>query len=336
MSSERIQSSDGDSDVEMPLLKRRRTSMNDDTSKPPLAAACHGASEVDASCQRSIEYWFPDGDIVFKVEQHCFRIHRQKLQCSLIFSGMFELPQPDRVESMDGCPLVVLFGDMATDWKVVLHWVYDSQGFVKRAETFDALSGALRISTKYEIPELRTWAVRGMHRRWPRLGSLHSMTYAAFANTAEAIMLARECDVPEILPSAFYALSFQRWSCNSEGGRSHLVLPPPDLRRLLEGRELIQDMITQYILEPLRDPEFDYYPCHGCAQPLLDIWRGRLAPPPGTSPWGCWLSKELATMRDHVDSISFQVCQSCVSHHVALASYRLRRLVAMIPRVFRL
>ena len=53
----------------------------------------------------------------------------------------------------------------------------------------------------------------------------------------EAIALARECDVPEILPAAFYALSLQRFGYNADGGRSHVVLSQADMRRLIIGPE---------------------------------------------------------------------------------------------------
>lgn len=40
--------------------------------------------------------------------------------------------------------------------------------FGQQCITFDILSGALRISTKYEIPDLRSWCVQQLYSRWPR------------------------------------------------------------------------------------------------------------------------------------------------------------------------
>ena len=76
----------------------------------------------------------------------------------------------------------------------------------------------------------------------------------------EVISLARECDVPDILPSAFYALSIQKWRNSADGGRSHVVLHPSDLRRLIVGRESLQDILVDIIADPLHDssdPDLD-------------------------------------------------------------------------------
>ena len=70
----------------------------------------------------------------------------------------------------------------------------------------------------------------------------------------EAISLARECRVPEILPAAFYALSIQKWRANADGGRAHNVLSPDDLRRLVIGREALQDLLVEVVAAPLSVP----------------------------------------------------------------------------------
>ncbi|KAJ7689084.1 hypothetical protein B0H14DRAFT_3532942 [Mycena olivaceomarginata] len=78
-----------------------------------------------------------------------------------IFSGMLHLPQPSLSETdrINGCPSVTLVGDALADWEVVFGWIYHKDDFLAKAVTFDILSGALRISTKYGITELRQWAV---------------------------------------------------------------------------------------------------------------------------------------------------------------------------------
>ena len=66
---------------------------------------------------------------------------------------------------------------------------------------------------------------------------------SSYRRVTEAICLVRELDVPEILPAAFYALGIQRWGNESDGGRSHLILSPDDLRRLIVGLEMLQERI---------------------------------------------------------------------------------------------
>ena len=90
----------------------------------------------------------------------------------------------------------------------------------------------------------------------------------------DAIALARQCNVPEILPAAFYALAVQRWrpspsrpcsfsgspnqasnsrnfASGTDGGRAHAVLDPMDLRRLVMGREALQDVLVEFVAAPL-------------------------------------------------------------------------------------
>ncbi|EPS99251.1 hypothetical protein FOMPIDRAFT_1079837, partial [Fomitopsis schrenkii] len=155
-------------------------------------------------------FWFSDGDIVLEVEQHRFRVHGAHLQCSEIFSDMLAMPQPPDAEKVDGCPLVRLV-DTAQDWQVALKWIYDpaSLAIMQHPVPFSLLSSALRIGTKYEIPALREWAIGHLRACWP--SELENMDDNSRPCAAEAISLANECEVPEILPAAFYALSLQRF-----------------------------------------------------------------------------------------------------------------------------
>ncbi|KAJ7664091.1 hypothetical protein B0H17DRAFT_845910, partial [Mycena rosella] len=158
--------------------------------------------------------WFPDGDIVLEIEKSLLKVHKARLQCSEIFSDMLSLPQPQQAPEsdwVDGCPRVALPGDALADWEVALRWIYHNDAFLAQTTPpFMTLSSALRISTKYEIAPLRAWAVDQLLSRWPA-DVLH-MRLTALPHAAEAIALARECALPEILPAAFYALSIQRFS----------------------------------------------------------------------------------------------------------------------------
>lgn len=48
-------------------------------------------------------------------------------------------------------------------------WCHRLRAFVRQPITFDTLSGALRIATKYEIPALREWSVNELRSRWPTM-----------------------------------------------------------------------------------------------------------------------------------------------------------------------
>jgi hypothetical protein len=97
-----------------PPAKRRRMSSTSRASSAPA---------VDAEDL----FWFQDGNIVLGVDCKYFKVHRNKLMCSLVFATMLELPQPELVESVEGCPLVKLHEDTIYDWTTALHWMYDQR-----------------------------------------------------------------------------------------------------------------------------------------------------------------------------------------------------------------
>lgn len=96
-----------------------------DRSSPPPDPKRRRLAQGSRSHLESLRpFWFDDGNIVLEVESHQFKVHRERLSCSPIFSGMFDLPQPASSDNVEGCPLVSLVGDAARDWLVTLSWMY--------------------------------------------------------------------------------------------------------------------------------------------------------------------------------------------------------------------
>ncbi|TFK50579.1 hypothetical protein OE88DRAFT_1631207 [Heliocybe sulcata] len=287
-------------------------------------------------------FWFKDGDIVLAIEDKSCKVHREKLTCSLIFSDMLDLPQPTDADNVDGCPSVTLY-DLWRDWMVVLEWLYNREyvtiqlsPFLGKPVIFDSLSGALRISTKYEIPKLRDWAVSELLSRWPK--ELEELSTRGLPHAAEAINLARECDVPEILPAAFYALAIQKWHCYAEGGRSHVILGSVDLRRVISGREGLQDYLLQIVIDPLARSDNPPPPfCAACVPHLERYWRERLTPN-ATSPYACWLLRDLLAMakEDGHNPLLQTICAPCSFLHYSLLYDRMRTLKQSVSRLFQL
>ncbi|KAJ7158006.1 hypothetical protein C8R43DRAFT_853792, partial [Mycena crocata] len=276
---------------------------------------------------------FSDGDIVLEIESRVLKVHRKRLQCSAIFSDMLNIPQPAETERVDGSPSVALAGDSLADWEVALGWIYNHDEFPDRAITFDTLAGALRISTKYEIASLRKWAIEELVSRWPV--DVVNMRLNALPHAAEAINLAQECNVPEVLPSAFYALSVQKFHCSADGGRSHIILSPNNLRRLIAGREALQDALVRIVVEPLIEPGCPTSAnafCGHCAPRRSEYWRTRLTPD-AKSPWGTWLIRELEQMlRD--EAFVNSLCNDCLQSHLSTIRWRLGRLRGAMPGFF--
>ncbi|KAH7911873.1 hypothetical protein BJ138DRAFT_1112858 [Hygrophoropsis aurantiaca] len=311
-----------DDDMEIsprPSKRRRRTSSRN----------IRLSDAEDSLTQR--RYWFNDGDIVLEVDDQLFKVHRSILMCSLIFADMLELPQSENVENIDGCPSVKMPGDSARDWNAVLSWMYDRIGFARQPVVFQVLAGTMRISTKYEIYDLREWAKRELFSRWPI--DLTKMNNNALPHAAEAICLARECDIPEILPAAFYALSTQRWAHNAEGGQSHLTLHPEDLRCFIAGRESLQDHLLNILVAPTGHGESHEVLCPSCEYNFRTLLIGRLSPT-HSSPIGCWLLRELLQLDAFNPPASLKICPRCAVSFNQLTSARVTVLQDAIPRYF--
>lgn len=155
----------------------------------------------------------------------------------------------------------------------------------------------------------------------------------------EAIALARECDVPEILPAAFYALSVQRWDRGADGGLSHMILSSQDLRRLIIGRERLQDMLVELIAKPLifhfKDGgSHTLQVCPSYKEYLSRYWVDRLMPSL-SAPLGCWLVRILHRMcGPDITELRLATCPDCAMEHHEIAWRRLVLLKDSIPGLF--
>ncbi|KAJ7657939.1 hypothetical protein B0H17DRAFT_1213402 [Mycena rosella] len=204
---------------------------------------------------------------------------------------------------LDGFPRVALHGDTLADCEVALRWIYHSE---------------------YAVEELLS--------RWPS-DVLH-MRLTALPHAAKAIALACECALPEILP-ATYALSIQKFSCAADGGRSHLVLAPDDLRRLLSRCEALQEALVRILIDPLgADTRLGAvgYQSAGTDAPHAVYWHACLAPD-ARAPHGTWLVRALdAMLRD--DAFGDTLCADCRRAHLGTVRWRLERLHGGMARFF--
>ncbi|KAF8549404.1 hypothetical protein OG21DRAFT_590866 [Imleria badia] len=305
----------------------------DDLDLQPPAKRKRRSFSSDAMESVNKQFWFEDGDIVLGIEDKHVKIHQSKLMGSLVFSTMLALPQPELMESFDGCPFVKLPHDTFHDWIPVLEWMYDRSSFELRSTSLDITARALRIATKYEILEVRQWCKQQLLSRWPL--KVVEMNTTAMANAAEAICLARELDIPEILPAAFYALAVQRWSNGGDGGRSHLILSPDDLRRLIVGREMLHERLTALLFnwDPHINAEF-FSLCRVCDQACMLSLPEQLMPALH-SPYGNWLLHDL----DRMSKNGFEglyACERCVPTLRYAVNQFLAQLQDAIPSYFML
>ncbi|PPQ91277.1 hypothetical protein CVT25_006220 [Psilocybe cyanescens] len=172
-------------------------------------------SGTDTIIVRHPDFYFSDGSVVIIVEKTAFRIHQSVLaRHSEVFKGMWDVPQPQKTDTYDGCPSVVL-QDSVNDFVDVMRVLYDAFHFDKiRPDTslshlITFISGILRISTKYNMQQLRNKCITIIQDKFP--SSLRrcddvltrSIQYVP-SEIVRIIPLARETTIPKVLPWAFY------------------------------------------------------------------------------------------------------------------------------------
>ncbi|KAF7365044.1 BTB domain-containing protein [Mycena venus] len=224
------------------------------------------------------EPYFEDGNIILKCDSPSggsvtFRVHRSVMaRHSEVFDSMFLFPQPpgtDMVETIDGCPIICMFGDEPVELSNLIIALYDGAKFSnEKLEDFYYLAGILRLSTKYFIARLRVQAIQHLTQTWPYTLKGHDeMVEAALKapliegisyprmHPLHVVSLAREVNVRVILPSAYYFLSLYPLEGLEEHpkltvehpSRPSSVLSPSDLRNYTLMFQKRLDIILNFV-----------------------------------------------------------------------------------------
>ncbi|KIK77869.1 hypothetical protein PAXRUDRAFT_58788, partial [Paxillus rubicundulus Ve08.2h10] len=219
------------------------------------------------------DIWFADGNVVLISGSAAFKMHRGRLERYFeVFRGFFLVARPwaGAVNNIvDGCPTVDLY-DRPSDVHHLLVALYDGFYFPKHhASDFSTVSGALRLSTKYFVEHLQVQCLAHLAHDWPSTPAEWNQREAAatdasgrytprdaYAHPILAINLARELNLPEVVPSAFYDLSRYAPSKILSGAQA----PPPvfihlshdSLVRTLKGRERAQLYISTFLTQALQ------------------------------------------------------------------------------------
>ncbi|KIK52868.1 hypothetical protein GYMLUDRAFT_179637 [Collybiopsis luxurians FD-317 M1] len=219
-------------------------------------------------------FWFSDGNIVLLASMFAFKIHRGQLQRhSEFFDGMFDIPQPSKQDTLEGCPLVEM-QDSPDDLYHFLGALYDGLYLsFPRPAHFARLASVLRLSTKYLVPHLRQQCLERLTLDWPcTLEAWDARENEALGpNTCYSprqytphptlvIDLAIELSLDQFLPSAFYDLSRygpSKIMYGTPGIKSILVSPDEEPRyvclsnqlfiRTLRGRECAQRFLLDFL-----------------------------------------------------------------------------------------
>lgn len=182
---------------------------------PPQPQLMPSVAKERRDYHKHPDFYFTDGSVILIVERITFRLHQTVLsRHSDVFAGMWDVPQPSRVDNIDGCPTVEL-SDRACDFADTLKAIYDSfhfdsiSGGCDLATLITFVSGILRISTKYNMVKLRRKCISLLSEKFPStLAGCDAVLAQQRQYDASAIVriipLARENNVPSILPWAYY------------------------------------------------------------------------------------------------------------------------------------
>ncbi|KAJ7073400.1 hypothetical protein B0H15DRAFT_869202 [Mycena belliarum] len=194
-------------------------------SSPPatVTVSPKESTEMEPSgLTRAAGLWLEDCGLIIRAENTVFRVSREVLAAhSPIFQDMLRLPPPTDIDTMYGCPLVVL-PDNAKDVEYFLRALFDYESFcpVPARTTFPILSGVLRMSHKYEVNGLRRRALGHLSSAYstmpidawgrridPSTDTSSSASWAPIASDIPILTLARQVSADWIIPGAVFKLS---------------------------------------------------------------------------------------------------------------------------------
>ncbi|KAJ7037828.1 hypothetical protein C8F04DRAFT_397419 [Mycena alexandri] len=176
-------------------------------------------SDVDADAEhktpplvRSTEYWFDDGNIILQVESTQFRLTKSMLSMhSSVFRDMFTIPLPADEPTIENCPVVILSGDTAEDWILLLGVIYP-KFYLGGCPSARLLAAMSRLSKKYDFPLFRKDCVSRLKQEFPTILKKYDKTDWNFIKSDSntfllLISLAREIGLHSILPQLYCSIT---------------------------------------------------------------------------------------------------------------------------------
>ncbi|EMD34218.1 hypothetical protein CERSUDRAFT_33702, partial [Gelatoporia subvermispora B] len=112
------------------------------------------------------DLWLPDGNIVIVAEGFCFRVYRGILEWySVVFKDMFQTPQPEDSEKIEGCAVVRLWDEPA-DLGCLLGHLFCQPYYNQRLE-FEELAVLIRLAHKYQMDSVLEPALQHLKETFP-------------------------------------------------------------------------------------------------------------------------------------------------------------------------
>jgi hypothetical protein len=289
-----------------------------DTHKDRKRSRIELDTEASANAQLTNHQtlYFEDGNVIIrlKVGSTLFCVHRTLLsKHSTVFRDLFA----QNHETLRGYPSLTVDDDK-DDMESLLNAIYDGLCVCSvltlgrrtdpghrhvefptlNVETFPALAGLLRITTKYQIQRPRATIIERLQIQWPSSLEKHDEKQAALrerlleqqqqgggvadnlsVHPASVIGVLRECNYtsPELLTPLFYDLSTRVWQFGSPLAGYHLSpLSPSDTERFIVGLNKLRSLqMTAFVcpLACLRHPPVEHNRSLTCQSELLRMWH---------------------------------------------------------------
>ena len=208
-----------------------------------------------------------------------FKIHRSQLaRFCTVFEDMLGVPSGGPDEEMIEDVVVVRMHDDAKDLTNFLSALCNSWSLdfdTLAPQNFPAIAGVMRLATKYDCSVLRSRIFRTLTARYPSPpGKVHGFELDGVPH-ASVINLARECDIPKVLPSCFYQLAF--FGDGLDRGRIG-TLAPTDRKRLEKGKDAVLRRLSRLLSDgmPSRVCPIEVSKRSKCITFLNTYWKTRV------------------------------------------------------------
>ncbi|KAH9918696.1 hypothetical protein B0H21DRAFT_895581 [Amylocystis lapponica] len=160
---------------------------------------------VKANPSRHLQFWHLDGSVVIQIENTIFRLHRSRLaQQSGYFANTFakspaepnviELGDDDGV--VDRCPVYKVAGVAVDDFAALLTALDSGIKFAMKPPPFPVLASILRAAHALKFEVMTEYTTFRLCEMWPR--TLSRLSSSRTAYPSETILLAQQCNVPEV------------------------------------------------------------------------------------------------------------------------------------------
>ncbi|OSC96915.1 hypothetical protein PYCCODRAFT_1212386 [Trametes coccinea BRFM310] len=164
--------------------------------------------------KRSANFWHLDGSVVIQVQNTLFRLHRSRLaQQSEFFAGLFrnsdgrDSPALVEEDTVDNCPVYVISGVSVLDFERLLTALDAGIAYAINPPPFNVVASLIRAAHALSFKAIVAFATHLLHQMWPSdLDKLCRPEERAAAAATQTILLAQDCELPELLRPAYYEL----------------------------------------------------------------------------------------------------------------------------------